>query len=108
MTVWAVAITVLLLNLPFGYWLANVRTFSLQWFMAIHLPVVLVIALRIFSGWGWQLATVLLLIGVFFAGQLSGARVHLWWSRRARAPVTSCLVMDLMRGFQASRQGACR
>jgi hypothetical protein len=27
-------------NLPFGYWRANVKKFSLHWILAIHIPVV--------------------------------------------------------------------
>ena len=33
-----VALVVFLLNIPFGYWRANVRKFSLQWGLAIHIP----------------------------------------------------------------------
>lgn len=107
MTLWPVALIVLMLNLPFGYWRANVRGFSLQWFLAIHLPVALVVALRIFSGVGWELTTLPVLAAVFFVGQLSGAKLHLW-RRRARTPVTSCLVMDLFRGLQGSYGGSCK
>lgn len=40
------AITILI-NLPFGYWRRGLRKFSLPWWLAIHLPVPLVIAFRI-------------------------------------------------------------
>jgi hypothetical protein len=68
----AVAAIVLCLNLPFGYWRAQVQRFSTAWFLAIHLPVPLVVGLRILSGMGWRLATFPVLIGAFFAGQLLG------------------------------------
>ena len=67
---------VFLLNLPFGYWRAHVKRFSLQWFLAIHLPVALAIALRIFTGVGWQFMTLLLLVAAFFAGQFLGGKLQ--------------------------------
>jgi hypothetical protein len=62
-------------NLPFGYWRAHVRRFSWQWFLSIHLPVPLVIALRLFSGIGWEPITFPVLIVAFFAGQFLGGRL---------------------------------
>ncbi len=41
----------------------------------IHLPVPLVIALRIFGGLGFHFITYPLLVGAFFAGQLAGSRL---------------------------------
>ena len=67
---------VFLLNLPFGYWRAHVKRFSLQWFFAIHLPVGLAIALRILTGVGWQLATFPLLVAAFFAGKFLGGKLQ--------------------------------
>jgi len=97
------AFIVLIMNLPFGYWRANVRTLSAQWFLAIHLPVVLIVVLRILSGMGWQVETIPALVAAFFAGQFSGRMLRGWWRKRARVPVTSCLVMDLVRGLRANR-----
>ncbi|SMC24628.1 hypothetical protein SAMN02746041_02066 [Desulfacinum hydrothermale DSM 13146] len=67
-----VAAVVLCINLPFGYWRAQTQRFSRGWFLAIHVPVPLVVGLRIVSGLGWRLATFPVLIGAFFAGQLLG------------------------------------
>lgn len=83
MNIWTVAVIVLLFNVPFGYWRAGVRKFSAQWILSIHVPVPFIIALRIFSGLGWQLITFPILIGAFFAGQFLGGRIHGW--RRARS-----------------------
>ncbi|MDP2726793.1 MAG: hypothetical protein Q8P59_04560 [Dehalococcoidia bacterium] len=94
---------VLVMNLPFGYWRANVDRFSPGWFLAIHLPIPLVVALRIFFGLGWQPVTILVLVAAFFVGQLLGTRIHVWWRKRARVPVTSCLVMDAVRMLQTGR-----
>jgi hypothetical protein len=69
-----VTIAVFLLNLPFGYWRGKVKKFSLQWFLAVHLPVPFVIALRILGGLGFQWYTYPFLVGAFFVGQYAGAR----------------------------------
>ena len=71
-----VALAVFLLNLPFGYWRAGTRKFSWQWALAIHLPVPLVIAMRIYSGLGWQWHSFPVLIGAFFLGQFAGAKLR--------------------------------
>ena len=67
---------VFLLNLPFGYWRASVRKMSPQWFLAVLIPVPLVIALRIYSGLGWKLIGFPVLVGAFFLGQFVGGRVR--------------------------------
>jgi hypothetical protein len=61
-----------LINLPFGYWRQGLRKFSLPWLAAIHLPIPLVIALRI--GLGIPYATVPLVIAAAVAGQWAGGR----------------------------------
>ena len=76
MSLWSVALLVFLLNLPFGYWRASVRRLSRQWFLAVHLPVPLVIALRIFSGMGWKLLSFPVLVGAFCLGQFVGGRAR--------------------------------
>lgn len=76
MTLWIIALMVLVLNIPFGYWRARVRKFSAQWILAIHLPVPVTIAFRIFSGLGWHLATFPVLVGAFFLGQFAGGRLQ--------------------------------
>jgi len=94
------AIFVLVLNIPFGYWRANVRRFSLQWFLAIHIPVPFIIALRILSDIGFRWHTYLFLVGGFFLGQQSGALV-MKWVRTHCVEKSSCLVMDLFRCARA-------
>jgi hypothetical protein len=74
----AVTIAVLVLNLPFGFWRAGLRRFSLPWFVAVHAPVPLVIGLRALVGVGWTLGTFTLLAGAFLAGQILGARSRRW------------------------------
>jgi hypothetical protein len=77
-----VAVGVLVVNLPFGFWRAGVRKFTLPWFLAVHAPVPLVVGLRVLSGLGWQLSTVPVLASAFFAGQLLGGRLRDWWEGR--------------------------
>ena len=66
------------------------RKFSLPWFLAVHLPVPLVIGLRFVSGLGFQLATFPVIVGAFFAGQFLGG-----WTRRLRAAGTLALLVAL-------------
>ncbi len=63
-----IAILVFVLNIPFGYWRANVKRFSSQWFLAIHIPVPFIVALRIFSGIGFAWYTYVFLVGAFLPG----------------------------------------
>ena len=76
MGLWAVALLVFLVNVPFGYWRASVRKLSGRWFLAVHLPVPLVIALSIYSGPGFSLLSFPIIIGAFFLGQFVGGRVR--------------------------------
>jgi hypothetical protein len=69
-----VTLAVFVLNLPFGYWRGQVKKFSLQWFLAVHLPVPAVIALRFAGGLGFQWFTYPFLVGAFFLGQFAGAK----------------------------------
>jgi hypothetical protein len=71
-----VASAVVLLNMPFGYWRAGVRKLSLPWFVAVHAPVPLVIALRLVSGMGFKLWTYPLMVGAYFTGQFLGGRLR--------------------------------
>jgi hypothetical protein len=90
-----VAILVFLLNIPFGYWRANVRKFSFAWFLSVHVPVPFVIALRMLSAMGFQLSTFPIMIIAYFGGQFLGSRIY--HSRnRAGSQVSSCLVWDLV------------
>lgn len=57
-------------NAPFGFYRAGARKYSWQWFLAIHLPVPFIIAMRLLSGHGWNLVPVLIACAVI--GQLIG------------------------------------
>ena len=76
MSLWTVALLAFLINLPFGYWRASVRKLSARWFLALHLPVPLVVALGVFSGLGWKLLSFFVPAGAFLLGQFVGGRVR--------------------------------
>jgi hypothetical protein len=88
-----------ILNFPFGYWRSNVRKLSLQWALAIHIPVVLVIFERILSGLGYDLITYPFLIGAFFLGQFFGGQIHRYFLRTRICQASSCLIMDIYKCY---------
>jgi hypothetical protein len=71
-----IALLILVMNLPFGAWRAGVRKLSPSWFVAIHVPVVLAIGMRILIGVPFRLATLPIYVAAFFLGQLAGARAR--------------------------------
>jgi hypothetical protein len=82
MNIYTTAILVLILNFPFGFWRAGTKKFSLRWFLAIHVPVPFVIALRFMLGLGWHPVTFPVLVSAFFAGQFMGGRLYMSWKNR--------------------------
>jgi len=91
-----VSLVVLALNVPFGYWRANVKRFSLQWYLAIHVPVLFIIGLRLAFHLGFAWYTYVALVSAFFLGQQFGTLVIKRVSRNCEN-VSSCMVMDLLR-----------
>lgn len=91
-----ISFVVLVLNVPFGYWRRNVSRYSLQWFMAIHIPVPFIIALRLTTGIGFAWYTYLIMVSAFFLGQQAGSLLLRPVHRRCHRE-SSCLVMDLVR-----------
>jgi hypothetical protein len=87
---------VFLLNIPFGYWRANVRKFSIPWFLSVHVPVPFVIALRLLSGMGFQLYTFPIMLAAYFGGQFAGSRLYRARKNKEGLQVSSCLVWDLV------------
>jgi F0F1-type ATP synthase membrane subunit a len=75
-SLWGLALAVLAMNLPFGFWRAGAKRFTRPWFVAVHAPVPLVIFLRVVSGLGWHLVSFPILIGAFFTGQLLGGAMR--------------------------------
>lgn len=90
-----VLLLVALINIPFGYWRANVRKFSIPWFFAVHLPVPLVACLRSQFHYGWIGMTIALFVGAYFGGQFLGARTSI--QMRKYGIVSSSLFRDFAR-----------
>ena len=63
-----------LLNLPFGFLRAGTRRLSWRWFAAIHLPVLIIILARLFSGVSWH--AIPLVLASDLAGQLLGGMLR--------------------------------
>jgi hypothetical protein len=94
-----VALSIFIFNIPFGYWRANVKKYSFQWVLSIHIPVPFIILLRIYSNIGFALYTYPILVGIFFLGQMTGKYLSSQRIKSSLSPVTSCLVMDLYRSY---------
>lgn len=90
-----ISVLVIVLNLPFGYWRANVKKFSFQWFLAIHLPVPFIILLRILCGLGFAFITYPVLIGADLLGNYAGGEIYSYKCRISKGRVTSCMFFDL-------------
>jgi hypothetical protein len=74
---------VALLNLPFGAWRVTTTRYSLLWFLAIHVPIPLVVVVRLAMGYGYALVP--FLVAGAIAGQVLGARLFAAWRAR-RSP----------------------
>lgn len=68
-----------ILNLPFGYFRANTKKFSLMWFLYIHLPIPLIFILRTSAGFSIKVIPVIVAGAVL--GQIIGGRLN----KKARA-----------------------
>lgn len=83
MPAWGIALLILGLNLPFGYWRAGTRRFSVPWFLAIHAPVPIAVGLRMAAGVGMHPSILPLFVAAFFAGQFLGGTARRTWRRRS-------------------------
>jgi len=92
-----ISIIVIAFNVPFGYWRINVKLFSLQWFLSIHIPVPFIVALRIYADIGFTWQSYVFLVAAFFIGQKMGGLIHRILEKFEE--VGSCLVMDLFKLF---------
>ncbi len=104
MNIWIAALIVFLFNLPFGYWRGNVRKFSLQWALAIHIPVPFVIVLRILGHLGFKFITYPILVGAFFGGQFVGKLIYNKLKGNYKN-ISSCLFVDLYRLSKGEAEG---
>jgi hypothetical protein len=76
----AVIATVVLVTLPFGFYRAYTRKLSLRWFLAIHVPVVLVVIARLEAHLPYTFIPFTCL--AFAGAQFLGSRAGRWWIKR--------------------------
>lgn len=91
-----VTIATFLINIPFGYWRANLNNKSLQRVLAIHIPVPFVVFLIIYSEIGFVFYTYPIIVAVYFLGQFAGVKLFKY-RKQSGFFTTSCLVMDYYR-----------
>jgi len=104
MTTILVLLCILLINILFGYWRANTKKFSIQWIMAIHVPVLIAIGLRLsLLGWSWVLLPAF--VASFVVGQYIGSSIRHQLTRQRQTRLSSFLVIDLVRALSATRRG---
>jgi hypothetical protein len=75
-TPWANMVLTALVNLPFGCWRAGSRKWSWQWFLAIHLPVLLMVGTRLALRIPFRPALLPGYVLAFIAGQYLGAQLR--------------------------------
>jgi hypothetical protein len=93
-----ITLMIFLFNIPFGYWRANVKKFSWPWILAIHIPVPVIVFMRVYFNIGFAWYTYIFFVAAFFLGQQMGGKLHQIFLKNGTL-VTSCLIMDLKRGY---------
>ncbi len=64
------------INIPFGYWREGVKKFSRDWFLAVHLPVPFIVAIRLFMGVKLTVPLFMLFVACYFSGQYTGSVIR--------------------------------
>jgi hypothetical protein len=72
MTLEILALVTFTINILFGFWRAFQRFFSLKWFLAIHIPIIIIIILRFVSDVGFKPITFLYIVPAYIFGQWTG------------------------------------
>jgi hypothetical protein len=60
-------------TLPFGGWRSRCARFSLNWFLAVHLPIPLIFVMRTAGGFSWH--DIPLFLASTLLGQFAGGRL---------------------------------
>jgi pilus assembly protein TadC len=69
------------LNVPFGAYRATTARFTARWLLAVHLPIPIILLIRVTSGYSYRVIPLLVVAAV--AGQLVGSwGYHRWRSLR--------------------------
>ncbi len=93
---------IFLINIPFGYWRADTVSKSFEWFVTIHIPVIIIIILRFYFEIDFSLTSVLINILSFVSGQFLGMKLFTLL-RRSGINGSSCLIMDLRKFFSDNK-----
>ena len=103
MAIFLVISSLFLINIVFGYWRSDTRRFSVQWILAIHVPVLLGMLLRLaLLGWNWFLVPAF--IAEFAAGQYIGGKTREFTARYPGFQPGSFLLSDLAKIWSARRR----
>jgi len=94
----ALALIVFFINVPFGYWRANTKPKSMEWFTTIHIPVLLIILFRFQFGIDFSIFSVLINVLSFILGQFIGMKLF-YLIRKTGINGSSCLIIDLKEYF---------
>jgi hypothetical protein len=87
-----------LVNVPFGFWRAHAKRTGnkLEWALAVHLPVPLVVLMRYLAGLGWSASGapfMLLFVLAYFLGQRTGGKLYTKAHERGLNPGRSIAVL---------------
>ena len=82
--VFGLFILALVVSIPCGYARQNYSKYSLMWWILIHLPIPLILFLRIKAGLNWHYIP--LTLGSSVAGQIIGSAANRWRKRNAKTP----------------------
>ncbi|MEI7817655.1 MAG: hypothetical protein WCI45_10755 [Desulfuromonadales bacterium] len=77
-------ILALIISIPCGYVRQNFSKYSLMWFFLIHLPIPIIMFLRIKAGLNWHFIP--LTLGSSVAGQIIGGAMSRRRKKDAKAP----------------------
>lgn len=64
-----------LINLPFGYYRKRAKRFSFRWFLYIHLPIPVIVAIRLLSN--LDLRYIPLFVAAAITGQFLGGKLDI-------------------------------
>lgn len=77
--------------MPFGAYRVTTRRLSARWFLAVHLPILFILLLRLSSGYSYRIIPPLVVACV--VGQLLGSWAYLRL-RATRTPATVAVPQD--------------
>ena len=76
MILFYISFIVFIINIPFGYWRGRLKKLSINWFIAIHLPIFLSLLLRLFFEIEFRWVYLIIFSSVFLAGQSFGKLIY--------------------------------